>query len=117
MCAQAGREEVEYIRRHRRYTRVSRETCLRETGKAPIKTGRRLTRGNQGSPTLTRGESRRNIRHEGVQELYVSTPPLEALKVVLSEIATGTRGGKVMALEKSVLLRSRAKKSIRRTTT
>ena len=31
-------------------------------------------------------------------ELYVSTPPLEALKVVLSEIATGKRGGTVVAL-------------------
>ena len=31
-------------------------------------------------------------------ELYASTPPLEALKVVLSEIATGQRGGKVVAL-------------------
>ena len=39
LCAQARREEVEYIRRHKMYTRVPRETCLRETGKAPIKTG------------------------------------------------------------------------------
>ena len=31
-------------------------------------------------------------------ELYASTPPLEALKVVLSEIATGERKGKVVAL-------------------
>ena len=31
-------------------------------------------------------------------ELYASTPPLETLKVVHSEIATSRRGGKVMAL-------------------
>ena len=31
-------------------------------------------------------------------ELYAPTPPLEELKVVLLEIATGTRGGKVVAL-------------------
>ena len=31
-------------------------------------------------------------------ELYASTPPLEALKVVLSETATGERGGKLVAL-------------------
>ena len=31
-------------------------------------------------------------------ELYAPTPPLEALKVVLSEIATGKRGEKVGAL-------------------
>ena len=39
LCAKARREEVEYIRRHKMYTRVSREVCLRETGRAPIKTG------------------------------------------------------------------------------
>ena len=32
-------------------------------------------------------------------ELYASMPPLEALKVVLSEIATGERKGKVVALD------------------
>ena len=37
--AQATHEEVEYIRRHMMYTRVTKETCLRETGKAPVKTG------------------------------------------------------------------------------
>ena len=31
-------------------------------------------------------------------ELYASTPPLEALSIVLSEIATGKRAGKVVAL-------------------
>ena len=31
-------------------------------------------------------------------ELYASTPPLEAQKIVLSEISTGKRGGKVVAL-------------------
>ena len=32
-CARARREEVEYIRRHKMYTRVPRETCIRETVK------------------------------------------------------------------------------------
>ena len=48
-CAQARREDVEYIRRHTMYTRVSRETCLRETGRALIKTGWAETdKGQQG---------------------------------------------------------------------
>ena len=40
-CAlKPGERKKEYIRRrHRMYTRVSRGTCLRETGRAPIKTG------------------------------------------------------------------------------
>ena len=51
------------------YVRIPSEVCLRETGKAPIKTG-----------------------------WAESTPPLEAVKVVLSEIAAGDREGKVLAL-------------------
>ena len=63
LCANARREEVEYTRRHKMYTRVHREVCLRETGKAPIWTGWAETdRGNQGSPTCARGGSRRKTR-------------------------------------------------------
>ena len=39
LCTKARREDVECIRHHKMYTRVPRETCLRETEKAPIKTG------------------------------------------------------------------------------
>ena len=45
---------------------------------------RRRTRDNQGSPTCARGGSRRNTHAR--PELHASTPPLEALKVVLSEL-------------------------------
>ena len=69
LCARARREEVEYIRLLMMEIRVSRETCLRETGRAPIKTGWAKTdKGQSGKP---------NVR---------------------SEIATGKRGGKVVAL-------------------
>ena len=99
-CAPRQRREyVEYIRRQNMYTRVPREVCLREREGHPSRQdGRRLTRGNQGSPTCARGGSRRNTRHTQRRELYASTPLLEALKVVLSEIATAERGGKVVAL-------------------
>ena len=33
------RQGKEHIRRHKKYTRVPREACLRETEKAPVKTG------------------------------------------------------------------------------
>ena len=52
-CVQARREEVEYIRRHKMYTRVPTETCFRETGKAPIKTGWAETdKGQPGKPNV-----------------------------------------------------------------
>ena len=53
MCAKARREEKEYIRRHKMYTRVPREVCIRETGKAPIKTGWAETdKGQPGKPNI-----------------------------------------------------------------
>ena len=56
LCAKARREEVEYIRRLLMDTRVPREVCQRETGRAPIKTGWAETdKGNQESPVCARG--------------------------------------------------------------
>ena len=69
----------------------SRETCLREIEKAPIKTGWADTdKGQSGKPKEFQTHAR--------PELYVSTPPLEDLKVLLSEENTGKLGGKVVAL-------------------
>ena len=93
LCAKARQEEVEYNRRHKMNTRVSREVCLRETGRAPIKTGWVGT--DKGQPGKTHVRARWAAKE---YKLYASTPSLEALKVVLSEIATGKRGGKVVAL-------------------
>ena len=53
LCAKARREEVEYIRRYKMYVRVPREVCLREAGKAPIKTGWAETdKGQPGKPNV-----------------------------------------------------------------
>ena len=66
------------------YTRVPREVCFRESEKAPIKTGW--------------AETDKEYKTHARPEWYASTPPLEALKVVLLEVATGTHGRKVVAL-------------------
>ena len=80
-------------------TRVSRETSLRETGRAPIKTVWAETdKGQPGKPNVRTKWVAKEYKTHARPELYASTPPLEALKVVLSEIATGKRGGKVVAL-------------------
>ena len=86
---------VEYILRHKMYTRVPRETCLRQTVKAPIKA--RWVKTDKGSPTCARGGSRRNLRHSQDQSCMCRPPPLDALKVVLAEVAEGKRGGNVVA--------------------
>ena len=100
LCAKARREEVECLRRHKIRTRGPREMCLRETGKAPVKTGWAETdKGQPGKPNVrARWVAKEHKTHARRAELYASTPPLEALKVVLSEIATGERGGKVVTL-------------------
>ena len=97
LCTRAKRDEVEHIRRHKVDTRVSRETCLRETGRAPIKTGWAETdKGQPGHPNVRASWVSKEYKTHARPELHAST--LEALKVVLSEIATGKRGGKVVAL-------------------
>ena len=88
LCAKARREEVEHIRRHKMYVRVPREVCSRETGRAPIKT--RWAETDKGQP------GKLDVRARWVAKEY--EPPLKALKIVLSEIATGKRGRKVVAL-------------------
>ena len=121
LCAQARREEVEYFRRHKMYTRVSRETCLRETVKAPIKTGwAENDKVQPGKPNVRARWVAKEYKTHARPEKHAPTPPLEALNVVSSEIATGTRRGKVVALvdvRRAYCLRSSTKESIRRITT
>ena len=73
--------------------------CLREMEKAPIKTGWAETdKGQPGKPNVRARWTAKEYKTHARPVLYAPTPPLEALKEVLSEIATGTRGGKVVAL-------------------
>ena len=99
LCAQTRQEEVEYIRRHKMHTRVPREVCSSETGKAPFKTGWAETdKEPPGRAQSARRWVAKEYKTHARPELHASTPPLESLKVVLSEIATGEREGKVLAL-------------------
>ena len=98
LCAKASRVEAECIRRHKMHTSVPREACLRETGKAPIKRGWPETyNGQPGKPNVcARWVAKEHKTH--ARPVCYASPPLEALKVVLSEVATVERGGKVVAL-------------------
>ena len=93
-----------------RCTRESPEwrAHARRRGHPSRQDGRRLTRDNQRVAKEYKSHAR--------PEFYASTPPLEALEVVLSEMSTG--GGKGCATgrcAKGVLPCSSTKKSIRRT--
>ena len=77
LCAKARREEVEYIRRHKMCTRVSREACLRETVKVPIKTGWTETDKRQpGKPIVRARLVAKEYMTHARPELCASTPPL-----------------------------------------
>ena len=81
------------------HTRVPREVCLRETGKAPLKTGWAETdKGQPGKPNVRARLVAKEYKTHARPELCASTPLLEALNIVLSGIATGEREGKVLAL-------------------
>ena len=81
------------------YVRVPREVRLRETGIRPPSRqgGRETDKGQPGKPNVRARWVAKEHKTHSRPELYASTPPWEALKVVLSEIATGEREGKVLA--------------------
>ena len=67
--------------------------------KGPIKTGWAKTdKGQPGKHHVRARWVAKEYKTQARPELYASTPSLEALKVVLSDIATCKRGGKVVAL-------------------
>ena len=75
------------------YVRLPREVCSLETRKAPIKTvWAKTDKGQPGKPPNVRARwVAKEYKTHARTELYASTPPLEALKIVLSEIAKGER--------------------------
>ena len=120
LCAQARREEVEYIRRHKMHTRVPREACLHETGKAPIKTGWAET-----DTGATREAQRaREVGREGVQaacearvtRVNAVTRGAESCVVGDRHWHAWRKGCGAGGCEKRVLLRSTTEKCVRRTT-
>ena len=70
---------------------------MKREGHPSRQDGRRPTRGNRVSHVRARWVAKEYKTHAR-PELYASTPPLEALRFVLSEIATGKRQGKVVAV-------------------
>ena len=96
LCAKARREEVEHIRHHKRYTRECKErrSCVRRR-KHPSGGWVETDKGQPGKPNVRARWVAKEMRHAR-PELYASTPPLEALKVVLLEIVMGKRGKKVV---------------------
>ena len=90
---QARAEEVEYVHKMNLYVKVPKKQCYEKTGKGPITV--RWIDINKGDTTTPNYRSRlvaREINTYKRDDLFAATPPLEALKMIISMTATANKG-------------------------
>ena len=90
----ARREEIEYIHKMGLYKKVPKSLCKRVTGKAPIQTKWIDTNKKDEAHPLYRSRLvAKEIKKDCRWDLFAATPPLEALRMVVSCAASqGARG-------------------------
>ena len=93
----ARAEEVEYVRKMKLYNKVPIEECYQKTGKAPS-TVRwiDINKGDKLNPNYRSRLVAREIDTHKRDDLFAGTPPLEALKSILSMTASGNKGETIM---------------------
>ena len=98
MVRAAREEEVKYIRKTNLYAKVPR--TLAKAEKAKIITVRwiDINKGDDKTPNYRSRLVAREIKKDGRPDLLAATPPLEALKLILSILACDTQGSKLMVL-------------------
>ena len=93
----ARAEEITYVRMMKFYTKVPTKECLQKTGKQP--TSVRwidIIKGDATNPNYRSRLVAREINIHKRDDLFVPTPPLEALKIILSMIACCNKGEVIM---------------------
>ena len=94
MVSDARKEEMEFVRRRGVYERRPYEEAKQRTGKAPIRL--RWVDTNKGTPEVPNYRSRivaMEVKKDNRLDLFAPTPPLEAMKLVVSNAASdGTKG-------------------------
>ena len=94
----ARKEEMEYVHKRAVYKKVPVGQCWAETGKAPVKTGWAETnKGTTNEPNVRSRWVAKEYRNGVGPDLYAGTPPLEALKLILSSAATGDTANRMVA--------------------
>ena len=92
-------EELKFVKKHDVYVRATREECWKETGRSPIKTGWAETnKGSLQAPNVRCRWVAKEYNTGARPDLYAATPPLEAVKLVLSEAATNTDKQQVVCI-------------------
>ena len=82
----ARAEEMRYVWKHKLYSKVPRQRCYDTTGKGPVKTGWVDTNtGCEEKPNLRSRFVAKEYKTHARAELFAATPPLEALRLFLSE--------------------------------
>ena len=114
MAKAARKEEVDYIRKMRLYRNVSEEECWRVTGKAPIKVRWvDISKGDVKNPNYRSRFAAKEINTYKRDGLFAATPPLEALKTIMSATATGNKGESIMVNDVSrAFLHAKVKRDV-----
>ena len=110
----ARKVEVEYVRKMKFYEKVPITECRQKTGRGPISVRRiDMRKGDDVNPNYRSRLVAREINTYTRSDLFAATPPLEALKVILSMTATANRGEVVMVNDISrAFFHARAKRDV-----
>jgi hypothetical protein len=85
----ARKEEIEYYRQMNVYSKVNRSVGVEKTGKAPIKVmWVDHNKGTKDKPEIRSRLVAKEIKTSYKPELFAATPPLEALKLLISITAS-----------------------------
>ena len=110
----ARREEIKFVRDMDLYVKVLKEECYTRTGKAPISVGWiDINKGDQAQPNYRSRMVAREINTHRREDLFAATPPLEALKLILSMATTGNKGEILMVNDiNRAFFHARAKRDV-----
>ena len=97
IVAEAQKKEMDYFDLKQVWELRSKEECMKVTGKKPITVRWVLTnKGDDEQPNYRARLVARQIRHAGIESIFAPTPPLEAVRTVLSLAATRLPGDSEM---------------------
>ena len=97
MVKAARQEEIEYVRKIHLYDKVPISECKRTIGRMPIIVRWvDINKGDRETPNYRSRIVAREINTYNRDDLFAATPPLEALKNILSIIATANKGEVIM---------------------
>ena len=96
------KEEIDYIHKMNLYTKVPTTQCHQKTGKSPISVRWiDINKRDSERPNYNSRLVAREINTYKRDDLFAATPPLEAMKLLLSMVTSGNKGEVVMISDAS----------------